>query len=120
MLQAGTTAAEELGATVVDMRFVKPLDTDCVLELADSHQLLVTVEENSLMGGAGSAVNECLAAEGHQVEICNIGIPDNYIQHASREECLAEVGLDAEGVLRQIRARLDPAGTTTTFHPKVI
>jgi 1-deoxy-D-xylulose-5-phosphate synthase len=120
MLQVSTIAAKELDATVVDMRFVKPLDRDCVLKLAGSHQLLVTVEENSVLGGAGSAVNECLAAAGHQVDICNIGIPDNYIQHASREECLAEAGLDAEGILRQIRARLDPAGTTTAFHSRVI
>ena len=102
------------------MRFVKPLDTDCILELADTHQLLVTVEENSVMGGAGSGVNECLAAAGRQVEICNIGIPDNYIQHASREECLSEAGLDAEGLLRQIRKRLGPAETATAIHSKVI
>jgi 1-deoxy-D-xylulose-5-phosphate synthase len=120
LLEASATAARELGATLVDMRFVKPLDRECILKLADNHKLLVTVEENSVMGGAGSGVNECLAAAGRQVDLCNIGIPDDYIQHASREECLAEAGLDAEGILRQIRKRLGPAGATPAIHSRVV
>ncbi|MCQ4288193.1 1-deoxy-D-xylulose-5-phosphate synthase [Pseudomonas stutzeri] len=97
---------EALDATVVDMRFVKPLDEVLVRQLADSHELLVTVEENSVMGGAGSAVNEFLTREGLLQPILNLGLPDYYVEHAKPAEMLTECGLDAAGIEAAIRARL--------------
>ena len=97
---------EALDATVVDMRFVKPLDEALVRQLADSHELLVTVEENSVMGGAGSAVNEFLTREGLLHAILNLGLPDYYVEHAKPAEMLTECGLDAAGIEAAVRARL--------------
>ncbi len=102
--------AERLDATLVNMRFVKPLDTERLEALADSHDLLVTVEENAVAGGAGSGVNEHLAATGKAVSLLNIGLSDGYIEHASREECLAEAGLDEVGIERQVLRRLQAMG----------
>lgn len=93
--------AESLDATVVDMRFVKPLDEALVRELAGSHELLVTIEENAVMGGAGSAVGEFLASEGLEVPLLQLGLPDYYVEHAKPSEMLAECGLDAAGIERQ-------------------
>ncbi|GGJ98856.1 1-deoxy-D-xylulose-5-phosphate synthase [Pseudomonas matsuisoli] len=108
-LAAALTAAERLNATVVDMRFVKPLDEALVRELAESHELLVTIEENSVMGGAGSAVSEYLSAEGYALPTLHLGLPDRYVEHAKPEEMLAECGLDATGIERAVRTRLlDP------------
>lgn len=98
--------AETLDATVVDMRFVKPLDDTLVREMAGNHDLLVTLEENSIMGGAGSAVGECLARADLQVPILHLGLPDYYVEHAKPGEMLAECGLDAAGIEASIRARL--------------
>ncbi|WP_120997585.1 1-deoxy-D-xylulose-5-phosphate synthase [Stutzerimonas urumqiensis] len=98
--------AETLDATVVDMRFVKPLDEALVREMAQRHRLLVTLEENSIMGGAGSAVGEFLAAENLQVPLLQLGLPDRYVEHAKPSEMLAECGLDAAGIEAAIRARL--------------
>ncbi|MBU3058226.1 1-deoxy-D-xylulose-5-phosphate synthase [Pseudomonas indica] len=98
--------AEGLDATVADMRFVKPLDEALVRQLADSHELLVTVEENAVMGGAGSAVNEFLAREGLRVPVLNLGLPDYYVEHAKPAQMLAECGLDAVGIEAAVRARL--------------
>ena len=99
-------AAESLDATVANMRFIKPLDTALIQQLADSHELLVTVEENAIMGGAGSAVNEWLLAQGIQVPVLNLGLPDLYIEHDKPANMLAECGLDAAGIERAIRQRL--------------
>ncbi|HCF6097546.1 TPA: 1-deoxy-D-xylulose-5-phosphate synthase [Pseudomonas aeruginosa] len=100
--------AESLDATVVDMRFVKPLDEALVRELAGSHeQLLVTIEENAVMGGAGSAVGEFLASEGLEVPLLQLGLPDYYVEHAKPSEMLAECGLDAAGIEKAVRQRLD-------------
>jgi 1-deoxy-D-xylulose-5-phosphate synthase len=101
-LQAGDT----LDATVVNMRFVKPLDEDMVFELARDHALLVTVEDNAVAGGAGSAVNECLARLDAQVPVLNLGLPDRFLEHGSREELLSEAGLDAAGILASVEAVL--------------
>lgn len=101
-LQVGET----LGATVVDMRFVKPLDEALVRELAGSHQLLVTVEENSVMGGAGAAVSEFLARENILLPVLHLGLPDYYVEHAKPAQMLAECGLDASGIETSIRERL--------------
>ncbi|WP_303699397.1 1-deoxy-D-xylulose-5-phosphate synthase [Pseudomonas aeruginosa] len=99
--------AESLDATVVDMRFVKPLDEALVRELAGSHKLLVTIEENAVMGGAGSAVGEFLASEGLEVPLLQLGLPDYYVEHAKPSEMLAECGLDAAGIEKAVRQRLD-------------
>ncbi|TEF82422.1 1-deoxy-D-xylulose-5-phosphate synthase [Pseudomonas aeruginosa] len=99
--------AESLDATVVDMRFVKPLDEALVRELAGSHELLVTIEENAVMGGAGSAVGEFLASEGLKVPLLQLGLPDYYVEHAKPSEMLAECGLDAAGIEKAVRQRLD-------------
>ena len=99
-------AAETLNATVANMRFVKPLDTELLQQLADSHSLLVTLEENAIMGGAGSAVNEWLLAQGIQIPVLNLGLPDRYVEHDKPANMLAECGLDAAGIERSIRQRL--------------
>ena len=101
-LQAG----EALDATVVDMRFVKPLDEALVRQLAEAHDLMVTVEENSIMGGAGSAVSEFLAAESLHKPVLHLGLPDYYVEHAKPSEMLKECGLDAGGIEAATRARL--------------
>ncbi len=106
MVHAALHAAESLDATLVNMRFVKPLDVDLVKSLAATHDLLVTVEENAVLGGAGSGVNEALAAEDIQAHVLNLGLPDTYLEHGSREECLEDAGLHAEGILDSIEARL--------------
>lgn len=87
--------AESLNATLVDMRFVKPLDEALILEMAASHEALVTVEENAIMGGAGSGVNEVLMAHRKPVPVLNIGLPDFFIPQGTQEEMRAELGLDA-------------------------
>ena len=97
---------ETLDATVVDMRFVKPLDEALLRELASSHTLLVTIEENSIMGGAGSAVSEFFAAENRQVSMLHLGLPDYYVEHAKPSQMLAECGLDEAGIERAVRQRL--------------
>ncbi len=99
--------AETLGATLVDMRFAKPLDAACILQLASSHDVLISVEENAIAGGAGSGVNELLNQHNVRTPIFNIGLPDEYIEHGERDEVLAMAGLDAAGIERQVQACLD-------------
>lgn len=106
-LAAARVVAADLGATLVNMRFVKPLDAELILQLAANHSLLVTVEENAIAGGAGSAVNEVIMAAGISVAIQNIGLPDRYIDHGSRDDCLAMAGLDVSGLAKQVKTRLD-------------
>ncbi|MDB2384337.1 1-deoxy-D-xylulose-5-phosphate synthase [Endozoicomonas sp.] len=106
VLTGALEAAEVLDATVADMRFVKPLDEALILQLAAIHELLVTVEEGSVMGGAGSAVNEFLQKEGVSIAVINQGIPDRYIEAASHADQLAECGLDAKGIQAAIDHRL--------------
>lgn len=106
MVAPAIEAAELLDAVVADMRFVKPLDIELILDLAQENDLLVTLEDNARCGGAGSAVNEVLAAHHQQVPILNLGLPDQFIEHGSREELLAACGLSASGVLRSIQKRL--------------
>jgi len=110
-LEPSLDVASRMGATLVNMRFVKPLDADVITEMAHSHDLLVTVEENAVAGGAGSGVNELLAAAGIAVNILNIGIPDRFIEHGSREDCLAMAGLDANGIHEQVSNRLKDKNT---------
>lgn len=104
-LAAAEAVGQSLGATVVNMRFVKPLDETLVLELARSHAALVTLEDNAIAGGAGSGVVELLNAHGLSTPALQLGLPDVFFEHASREELLAEAGLDAAGIERAIRAR---------------
>ncbi len=112
-------AAEELDASVVDMRFVKPLDKDTVLSMANTHDVLVTVEDNVVPGGAGSAVNELLAHEKLNVTTLNLGLPDRFMNHGSREQLLSEAGLDAKGILASVN-RLLPQGDCGTTSSKVV
>jgi len=102
MVQTCVPIAERLDATLVNMRFVKPLDRDSILHAAEEHGCLITVEENALAGGAGSGVNEVLAAAGVTIPVLNIGLGDTFIDHGTREECLHQAGLDGAGVLSQI------------------
>ncbi len=106
MVQHSLEAAEIIDAVVVDMRFVKPLDTAMIHDLANENDLLVTVEDNVKMGGAGSAVNEVLMAQHLNVPVLNLGLPDHFIEHGTREELMAQIGLDAQGILRSIQKRL--------------
>jgi 1-deoxy-D-xylulose-5-phosphate synthase len=102
MVEPCRGVAQRLDATLIDMRFVKPLDREAIAAAADRHARLVTVEENAVAGGAGAGVNELLAAEGLQVPVLNIGLADCYIQHGTRAECLHLAGLDAEGIQARI------------------
>ncbi|MGQ0587794.1 MAG: 1-deoxy-D-xylulose-5-phosphate synthase, partial [Gammaproteobacteria bacterium] len=106
MVHPALEAAEILDAAVVDMRFVKPLDTEMILEQANETDLLVTLEDNVRLGGAGSAVNEVLVAQHHAVPVLNLGLPDHFVEHGTREELLAACGLDTAGLLRAIQKRL--------------
>ena len=108
LLPAVEKVGRELGLTVVNMRFVKPLDRALLLDLAASHQGFATIEDNVVMGGAGSGVAELLAAEGVTLPVLHLGLPDRYQEHASREHLLAEAGLDADG-LRDALLRRWPA-----------
>jgi 1-deoxy-D-xylulose-5-phosphate synthase len=107
MVAPSLKAAEELGATVADMRFVKPLDVELVKRLAKEHDYLVTVEEGCTMGGAGSAVAEALAAEGIAKPLLILGLPDRFIDHGDPALLLASVGLDAHGIGKAIRERFN-------------
>jgi 1-deoxy-D-xylulose-5-phosphate synthase len=106
MLGTALAVGETLGATVVNMRFVKPLDESLVLELAESYELLVTLEENVVAGGAGSAVNELLCARALKTNVLNLGVPDRHLDHGTQTEQLVECGLDESGIVNAIRARL--------------
>ncbi len=109
LLHPALAAAESLNVTVADMKFIKPLDEALVLELARSHEALVTLEEGCLMGGAGSAVAECLASAGVQVPILHLGLPDVFVEHGDPAKLLSLCGLDAAGIERSIGDRFFPA-----------
>ncbi|HIO93159.1 MAG TPA: 1-deoxy-D-xylulose-5-phosphate synthase [Leucothrix mucor] len=104
LLTASSNAADRLGATLINMRFVKPLDETLLREIAQTHDVLVTIEDNAVNGGAGSGVNEFLLQESLSVAILNLGIPDEYLEHAEREQQLALIGLDADGLVQSIQA----------------
>ncbi len=107
LVAAAREAGERLDATVVNMRFVKPLDVELIRSTALAHELLVTVEDNAVRGGAGSAVGEALAAEGIAVPLLHLGLPDRFVEHGGREELLAALGLDAEGIAEAVAGVLD-------------
>jgi len=106
MLKPALEAAAALDASVANMRFVKPLDTELVRQLARTHELLVTVEEHQIMGGAGGAVCEALAAMGIEKRVLLLGLPDRFIDHGDPAKLLSSVGLDAPGIERAIRAAI--------------
>jgi 1-deoxy-D-xylulose-5-phosphate synthase len=106
MVTPALVAAEQLDATVINMRFIKPLDEETVLKAARDHELLITLEENAVMGGAGSAINECLIAHDVRTPTINLGLPDNYTEHGSRDQLLAECGLDVNSIVRTINDQL--------------
>jgi len=113
IVPAAEQVAAELGLTVVNMRFVKPLDRALILELSKTHAGLVTLEDNVVAGGAGSGVAELLAAEGSSLPILHLGLPDAFQHHASREDLLAEAGLDVAGIRASVLQRW-PQLTQTT------
>ncbi len=106
LLPSALEVAEQLNATVADMRFVKPLDTSLIDKLAAKYDLLVTLEENTIQGGAGAAVSEHLACEGIVVAVMHLGLPDLFVDHGSHQQQLASAGLDVEGIQQAIEQRL--------------
>ena len=98
--------SEELDTTLIDMRFVKPLDKALLIDTASKHKLIVTIEENSIAGGAGSAVSEFLNSEGMTIPILQLGLPDIFIDHADPKDQLASVGLDPKGIKASISNRM--------------
>ncbi len=104
LLGAALEAADVLSASVVNMRFIKPLDEALVLELAARHNLLVTLEDNVVTGGAGSAVNELLHHHGCNIPMLNLGLPDDFVEQGTREQLLALCGLDRDGIVRSIQS----------------
>jgi 1-deoxy-D-xylulose-5-phosphate synthase len=106
MVAPALAAAETINATVVDMRFVKPLDEALVMQLARSHDVLVTLEENTIAGGAGSAVSEFLSSHDMAMPVLHLGLPDAFVPHGKPSELLKECGLDKDGIVRAIEARL--------------
>jgi 1-deoxy-D-xylulose-5-phosphate synthase len=102
LLSTAQQVAEHIDATLANMRFIKPLDEKLVDQLAETHEILVTLEENVVMGGAGSAVNEHLVSCGRRLKVLNLGLPDRYLDHASHSQQLAEAGLDFEGIIAAI------------------
>jgi len=102
LVDSAQKIAEHLDATIVNMRFVKPLDEKLVLSIVARHRAIITIEENAISGGAGSGVSELLTAAGLQVPMLHIGIPDRFIEHGTRDTCLARAGLDLAGLTAQV------------------
>jgi 1-deoxy-D-xylulose-5-phosphate synthase len=122
LLPGAVIAADNLDATVCDMRWAKPLDHELIEALANSHKLIVTLEENSIAGGAGSGVTEYLSAQGILLPTLHLGLPDRYIDHGKREKILAAIGLDAKGIEATIRQRIQTINKTNdvSFNQKVL
>lgn len=104
VLGEATQAADAINASVADMRFVKPIDEALINELADTHDVIVTVEDNAIAGGAGSAVNEYLLSQGRAIKVLNIGLPDVFIKHGTQQEIHQELGLDCQGIIDKVNA----------------
>jgi 1-deoxy-D-xylulose-5-phosphate synthase len=117
MVAVALGAAEELDATVANMRFVKPLDADLAARLALEHDMLVTVEENVVAGGAGSAVGEALAARGIVIPLLQLGLPDAFVDHGDPARLLADCGLDVRGVVASVNARFGQRRTDPLAKP---
>ena len=110
MLAPALAAGAELNATVANMRFVKPIDRELLFRLATTHDLLVTVEENVVAGGAGAAVAESLSSDGLAVALLMLGLPDQFVEHGDPQVLLTDCGLDGAGITRAVRQRLENAG----------
>ncbi|MCG2578332.1 1-deoxy-D-xylulose-5-phosphate synthase [Dechloromonas sp. XY25] len=106
LLGAALAAGDELDATVANMRFVKPIDAELIVELAGNHSLLVTIEESAVIGGAGSEVERVLAEHGLTVPVLRLGLPDRFVDHGEQGQLLSELGLDKEGIVRTIQQKL--------------
>lgn len=115
MLQPASIAAEKLNASVINMRFVKPIDEKMILQMAAKHKLIVTIEENAIAGGAGSAVNEVLVANGIEIPVINLGLPDEFSNHASREQILADYNLTSDGIIATVEQFFE--NQTCQYHP---
>ncbi|WP_428242233.1 1-deoxy-D-xylulose-5-phosphate synthase [Gynuella sp.] len=107
MVEVCRPVAEQLDATLVDMKFIRPLDEALILEMAAQNELIVTIEENAIKGGAGSGVNEVLQAAGCTVAVMNLGLPDQFLAHGKPAILYPEIGLDAAGIIQAIQTRLD-------------
>jgi len=105
LVAAALAAGDALDATVVNMRFVKPLDEALIVDLAGNHSLLVSIEENAVIGGAGSEIERVLAERGLTVPVLRLGLPDRFIDHGEQSQLLAELGLDKDGIIDAVRAR---------------
>ena len=106
LLSEAREAAEQLDATLVNMRYVKPVDVSLIRQLVASHELLVTVEDNAISGGAGSAVGECLHKFGLQIALMQLGIPDEFVLHGNQTELLSSAGLDSAGIVESVLGRM--------------
>ena len=115
MVKAALEAAEKLEATLVDMRFVKPLDEKLIGELAAKNQLIVTVEESAVMGGAGSAINELLVETNTSIKTLNLGLPDKFLEHGKPSEMLDQIGLNCEGIIQAIKRKQRECGLQQPF-----
>lgn len=120
LLPIAMEAAERINATVVDMRWVKPLDTDMLLQMADRHELLVTMEDNAIAGGAGSGVNEFMNQQHKTVKVLNLGLPDKFVEHGKQPEQLSWIGLDSQGLVDAIEKRLAAATPFSETGPRVV
>ena len=103
LLDVALKSAENLNASVINMRFIKPLDENIIQEVANYHSLVVTLEDNVVMGGAGSAVNEFLLSKNISIHVLNLGLPDHFQEHGTREELLSDAGLDATSITAKIK-----------------
>jgi 1-deoxy-D-xylulose-5-phosphate synthase len=120
MLHPALQAAEDLNATVANMRFIKPIDAALIHQLAESHDMLVSVEEGAKMGGAGSAVAETLAELGIQRPLLILGLPDEFIDHGDAGQLLAVCGLDRAGIVRSVQGFIDAAGKGDLVEPRLV
>lgn len=107
LLGVSQAAADALDASLINMRFVKPIDEEMIQQVARGHDVIVTLEDNAVQGGAGSAVSESLSKMGISIPVLHLGIPDRYIEHAERDQQLAEIGLSSDGIIRQINGFVD-------------
>ena len=118
MVKPSTDAGDEINASVANMRFVKPIDDELIFKLATTHDYIVTVEENVIMGGAGSAVAESLAAQDLRVPLLQLGLPDHFVEHGDPAVLLADCGLNRDGIVRSIRAWLERNAATSPVSRK--
>jgi 1-deoxy-D-xylulose-5-phosphate synthase len=106
LLGPALQAGDELDATVINMRFVKPLDRETIRAVAGSHELLVTIEENAVIGGAGSEVARAIEEMGLAVRLLRIGLPDRFIDHGDQQQLLAKLSMDSAGIVARVKATI--------------